>query len=243
MLVHHKSRDVAAGLQKHMSAIDTELTYLNLKDGLFRPLLSSSYIFISSDREPDSNSAGAVIFTSGTTGQPKGAVIRRGALGDGLQSVVDLYGIQPLDVVMHCLPVHHATGILITFLPFLIAGGCIEFHGKFDVQRTWERWFEGGLAYFSGVPTIYDRLMRFYEDEARQSSSASAKQFMEAAKNLKGMLCGTSALPGPLRNKWLRLTGKPILERYGATEFGVVYMIPLNGTSRIPDVSSSDKFC
>ena len=239
ILVHHNYLKVATELKEYMArSFDSKLGLVNLRESIFNPPLALGDILISSDRALDGNAAALVIFTSGTTGPPKGAVLRRNSTLTGSLDLIETYQIQPLDTVMHCLPVHHATGLQLTFTPFLLAGGCVEFHSRFDVRKTWKRWGQGGLAFFSGVPTIYTRMMQFYEDEMNKPVPASAEPFFKAASQFKGLLCGTSALPRSLMQKWLVLTGgQRILERYGGSEFGAVYVMPRIGTLEVPDVS------
>ena len=106
-------------------------------------------ITISSDLVPDMNSAALVIFTSGTTGPPKGAVQRRSYLTGSGEADMDHYRITDQDTVLHVLPVHHASGVGLTFLPFLTAGACIEFRsGNFDTAWTCEMPRQGGLSFF-----------------------------------------------------------------------------------------------
>jgi len=87
--------------------------------------LSPGDIYISCDCYLNINAAGLVIFTSGTTGPPKGAVKRRGFLTETAQSLVDAYELKPNDVMLHTLPVHHATGIGVNLMPWLMCGGCV----------------------------------------------------------------------------------------------------------------------
>ena len=185
-------------------------------------------IFISSDQYLDDNAAGVVIFTSGTTGKPKGAVMRRGYTHDCALAVADHFQLTEKDVMLHVLPVHHATGIGITFFPFLISGGCVEFRsGSFDSAWTWERWRQGGLTFFSGVPTIYMRMMKYYGQNLAKLPKERLDQYMVGARKIQ-LLCGTSALPRPMQQFWTNIRGgKVILTRYGATEFGAVFMVPL----------------
>ncbi|KAF7719779.1 Uncharacterized protein PECH_006882 [Penicillium ucsense] len=181
------------------------------------------------------NGASAVIFTSGTTGPPKGAVQRRTWLTGNAEADADFYRITEQDVVLHVLPVHHASGVGLTFLPFIIAGACIEFRsGSFDAAWTWERWRRGGLSFFSGVPTIYMRLMRYFEEAIASRPPEERVEYVAGARNIRTMLCGSSALPGPVQDFWENLRQLPILIRYGATEFGTVIKTDLDpsGTPR-----------
>ena len=116
-----------------------------IKSSLSRLKLNASEVMLSSDLPPNPNSPGLLIFTSGTTGPPKGAVIRRGALFRDTFTL-DLQ-IQEDDVLSHLLPVHHATGIWVGFFPWMYHGACIEFKsGGFDPEWTWNRWIRGMRA-------------------------------------------------------------------------------------------------
>jgi malonyl-CoA/methylmalonyl-CoA synthetase len=82
---------------------------------------------------------------------------------------------------------------------------------------------------------MYSRLMRYYEDNILGTSSQGS--CTEGLRSLRFMMSGTSALPAPLRNKWSALSGgKRILERYGASEFGVALLTPLNAGSDVIEV-------
>ena len=145
-------------------------------------------------------------------------------------------------MVLHFLPVHHATGITVTLLPFLYSGGCIEFRsGGFDPAWTWERIKKADLDFFSGVPTIYMRLMQYYEQHLRQNPES--EEYAKGARRIRAMLCGTSALPRPLQQKWTALRhGEGILTRYGGTEFGNAFSVtPWLAKEGVPDGSVGRK--
>ncbi|KAL8865396.1 MAG: hypothetical protein Q9198_009345 [Flavoplaca austrocitrina] len=146
------------------------------------------------------------------------------------------------DSVLHVLPVHHATGVTLTLLPFLFSGACIEFRsGGFDPAWTWERIKRGDLSFFSGVPTIYMRLMQTYENKLAKLPAAERKLYVDGATRIRAMLCGTSALPRPLSQKWKSLRGgKEIITRYGGTEFGNTYTVT-PWMENVPDGSVGPK--
>lgn len=221
-----------------VQAVGTSLPRLTISHHLQPTPLDAHSITVSSNHIPNMNSAALVIFTSGTTGPPKGAVQRRSYIVGAAEDVADQYRLSEFDTVQHLLPVHHATGIGVTFLPFLISGACIEFRsGSFDPAWTWERWSKGGLSVFSGVPTIYTRMMRYFESHIANLPSAQKEPYIQGARKLRVLLCGTSALPGPVQQFWTKiLAGKPILTRYGGTEFHAVLKADLYGSSPLNSV-------
>ena len=219
---------------------DPTFMSLELRPLIFNPIIPPSEIIISSDHFLNYHGAGIVIFTSGTSGPPKGAVRSRAFLIEAATTLMDVYELRRTDLVMHTLPVHHATGIGTTFLPFVLCGGCIEFYsGGFDASQFWERWRKGGLTIFSGVPTLYMRLMRYYEENICKRPASEQAGYVQAVRNFKALMCGTSALPRPLQQKWSKLlgNGRRILERYGTTEFSSAMSVSAKDT-QVPDVSA-----
>jgi malonyl-CoA/methylmalonyl-CoA synthetase len=235
VLVADRCLELGSGLEKAVKYCST-FHSIRIRPHLMQPCMSPEDFQVSSDRYVDLNKSGYVIFTSGTTGPPKGGVKRRGFLYDVATQFSDQHGIGEGDLVLHVLPVHHATGITVTLLPFLWSGGCIEFRsGGFDTAWTWERIRKGDLDFFSGVPTIYMRLMQYYEQVLSKRSDAS--QYALGVSRIRAMLCGTSALPRPLQQKWTALRGgSGILTRYGGTEFGNAFTVtPWLAKQGVPD--------
>ncbi|KAK5126626.1 hypothetical protein LTR85_009560 [Meristemomyces frigidus] len=231
-------------LEKMMKDRDSRSTFscVPVAPSTFTSLLRPEEMIVSSDLYLDDNAPGVVIFTSGTTGPPKGAVMRRGYTFEGALAVADHYRITQDDVLLHLLPVHHATGLGIMFFPFLISGALIEYKsGGFSPEWTWERWREGGLTFFSGVPTIYMRMRRYFE--ATLAKRPDVDEYVAGARKLRACLCGTSALPKPISDFWTDILGRKILLRYGATEIGAVFKVPLtNNNERVPDGSVGTLF-
>ncbi|KAE9584620.1 putative long-chain-fatty-acid--CoA ligase [Lupinus albus] len=129
----------------------------------------------------------------------------------------------------------HVHGLFNGLLASLYAGSTVEFLPKFSVRGIWQRWRESyptegsksddAITLFTGVPTIYTRLIQGYHamDPELQATSASA------ARNLRLMMCGSSALPQPVMQEWEVITGHRLLERYGMTEFVMALSNPLKG--------------
>ncbi|KAL0415213.1 UNVERIFIED_CONTAM: Malonate--CoA ligase [Sesamum latifolium] len=172
-----------------------------------------------------------IIYTSGTTGKPKGVVhTHKGVLAQYLSR--DMVSESALLVLTSSIHVH---GLFNALLAPLYAGSTVEFMPKFSVRGIWQRWRESypqdqtkaddAVTVFTGVPTMYTRLIQGYEamDPALQTASATA------ARQLRLMMCGSSALPLPVMQQWETITGHVLLERYGMTEFVMAISNPLKG--------------
>ncbi len=203
------------------------------------PTIAPTQIILSSNRWVDPNSAGVIIFTSGTTGPPKAAVLPLAAITDGALSWAQQLGLTSSDTSLHLLPVHHATGIWVGFFPMIQVGACIEFRsGSFSPQWTWDRLRRGGITVFSGVPTVYMRMMRYWQETIAKLPQGERETYKWGINNVRLCICGTSALPQPIDEFWTALrNGRRIVQRYGSTEQGVVFNMPFEDNSAIPDGS------
>lgn len=179
-----------------------------------------------------------ILYTSGTTGKPKGVVHTHKSILAQVMTLADAWEYASTDQFLHCLPLHHVHGLFNALLAPLYAGSTVEFMPKFSVSGVWQRWRESypkdgskvndAITVFTGVPTIYTRLIQGYEGmdpELRASSSA-------AASHLRLMMCGSSALPLPVMQQWQAITGHQLLERYGMTEFVMAISNPLRGVRK-----------
>ncbi|CAM8896993.1 unnamed protein product [Rhodiola kirilowii] len=176
-----------------------------------------------------------IIYTSGTTGKPKGVVHTHRSIAAQVQTLSEAWEYAPSDQFLHCLPLHHVHGLFNALLAPLYAGSTVEFLPKFSVSGIWKRWRESypangtnvfdAITVFTGVPTMYTRLIQGYDamDPDLQAASASA------SSKLRLMMCGSSALPYPVMQRWETITGHRLLERYGMTEFVMALSNPLKG--------------
>ncbi|NER13456.1 AMP-binding protein [Leptobacterium flavescens] len=158
-----------------------------------------------------------ILYTSGTTSKPKGVVSTHANIESQISTLVDAWEWQKDDHILNILPLHHVHGIINVMSCALWTGACCEFLPEFDAGKVWEVISSGRLTLFMAVPTIYYKLIAFWE-----ASGANEKHRMsEAASRLRLMVSGSAALPVPVLEKWREITGMTLLERYGMTEIGM----------------------
>ena len=171
-----------------------------------------------------------ILFTSGTTGRPKGVVTTHANLVAQTDALVHAWGWSADDRILHVLPLHHVHGIVNCLCCPLRVGATVEFsqQGGFDADDIWSRLAEGAITVFMAVPTIYVRLLAALD----RADAATAARWVEGARGLRLAVSGSAALPVPVFERWRDLTGQPLLERYGMTEIGMALSNPLHGERR-----------
>jgi malonyl-CoA/methylmalonyl-CoA synthetase len=170
-----------------------------------------------------------LLYTSGTTNRPKGAVTTHTIIASQIQSLVQAWQWTPDDHILHVLPLHHLHGVLNAMCCALWSGATCEFLPKFNEDRVWERIVAGkGLTLFMAVPTIYQRLTRAWD----RADSARQRNMTDGCRRLRLMVSGSAALPVPTLEKWREVSGHTLLERYGMTEIGMGLSNPLHGKRR-----------
>ncbi|KAK4361909.1 hypothetical protein RND71_017150 [Anisodus tanguticus] len=179
-----------------------------------------------------------ILYTSGTTGKPKGVVHTHNGILAQVQSLAEAWEYTSKDTFLHCLPLHHVHGLFNVLLAPLYAGSTVDFMPKFSVRGIWQRWRESyptdgtitdnAITVFTGVPTMYTRLIQGCKAMDPELKAASAS----AARHLRLMMCGSSALPLPIMHQWETITGHRLLERYGMTEFVMAISNPIRGTRK-----------
>ncbi len=167
-----------------------------------------------------------IIYTSGTTSRPKGAVTTHAIIAAQIQSLVQAWGWTAEDHILHVLPLHHIHGIVNVLCCALWSGATCEILPKFDAALVWDRFVEGaGLTLFMAVPTVYARLIAEWE-----SASPERREAMRVGCGwLRLMVCGSAALPVTVLEKFRSISGHTLLERYGMTEIGMGLSNPLHG--------------
>lgn len=149
-----------------------------------------------------------IVYTSGTTGPPKGAVIPRRAISATLDALADAWQWTGDDVLVHGLPLFHVHGLILGILGPLRRGGSVRHLGRFETEGVARELNEGATMLF-GVPTMYHRIA-----EALPDDPALAKALSRA----RLLVSGSAALPVHDHERIAAATGRRVIERYGMTE-------------------------
>jgi malonyl-CoA/methylmalonyl-CoA synthetase len=166
-----------------------------------------------------------ILYTSGTTGKPKGVVTTHGNIAAQIASLVEAWEWSQDDRILEVLPLHHIHGIVNVIACALSVGAVCEIFPAFDTQKVWERIAQGGLTLFMAVPTIYVKLIEAWQ----KAAPLEQKRMSEGCRRMRLMVSGSAALPVPTLERWQEISGHVLLERYGMTEIGMGLSNPLHG--------------
>ncbi|MCB9704082.1 MAG: AMP-binding protein [Myxococcales bacterium] len=150
-----------------------------------------------------------ILYTSGTTGAPKGAVLTVGNVIADLDGLADAWGWGPEDTVVHALPLFHVHGLVLGLFGALRAGGCLRWLPRFDPAALAAALGGGGRTMLFAVPTMYHRLADLAEE------SDGIVRGLRAARLL---ISGSAALSAREHRRLAELCGRGVYERYGLTE-------------------------
>ncbi|WP_437588484.1 AMP-binding protein [Sorangium sp. So ce1000] len=167
-----------------------------------------------------------LLYTSGTTGKPKGALLTHRNLAVQAELLRAAWGFSDQDVLLHALPLHHLHGVVIALTTSLLAGSATRMLPRFDAQRVAGEIARRSVTAFMAVPTMYQRLFEHIDHQG------DASGFAAGARALRLATSGSAALPVTLAERWRNLTGTIPLERFGMTEIGVGMSNPLDPSGR-----------
>ncbi len=156
-----------------------------------------------------------LLYTSGTTGKPKGALLSHSNVNAMIDSLHEAWGWTEADVLLHALPLFHIHGLFVAATVALRAGATMVLQPRFDPDLVFESLPRSTL--FMGVPTMYHRLIQ----DARLTPHLCA--------GVRLFVSGSAPLSIPDFERFRDLTGHVILERYGMTETGMITSNPLLG--------------
>ena len=164
----------------------------------------------------------AIVYTSGTTGRSKGAMLTHRNLASNALVLHRAWGFGPDDVLVHMLPLFHVHGLFVASHCVLMNGTAMRFHAKFDARRAIGDFARSTV--FMGVPTLYTRMLA-------EPALAPA-----ACERMRLFTSGSAPLLAETHQEFQRRTGHRILERYGMTETGMLTSNPLVGERRAGSV-------
>ncbi|WP_312866484.1 acyl-CoA synthetase [Streptomyces boluensis] len=158
--------------------------------------------------EPAPDSPAFVVYTSGTTGPPKGAVLPRRALASTLDALADAWQWTADDVLVHGLPLFHVHGLILGVLGPLRRGGAVRHLGRFSTEGVTRELASGATMLF-GVPTMYHRIAQALPGD---------RPLAKALSGARLLVSGSAALPVHDHDRITAATGCRVIERYGMTE-------------------------
>ncbi|ORY06112.1 AMP-dependent synthetase and ligase [Basidiobolus meristosporus CBS 931.73] len=166
-----------------------------------------------------------IMYTSGTTGKPKGVVSTHTNIKAQVTSLVEAWKWTSQDKLLHVLPLHHTHGVIVALTCGLWSGATVEMMRKFNANDVWERFMakERDLTLFMAVPTIYAKL----RDAYHKLSPEKKTEATESCKQFRLMISGSAPLPSKLLNEWEQISHFKLLERYGMTEIGMALSNPI----------------
>jgi malonyl-CoA/methylmalonyl-CoA synthetase len=175
--------------------------------------------------EVDITRRALILYTSGTTGKPKGVVTTHENIQAQVTSLITAWQWTSDDRILHVLPLHHIHGIVNVLTCALWAGAECHMLSKFDAETAWNRICDGDLTLFMAVPTIYVKLITAWEKASRERQ----KIMSAGCAKMRLMVSGSAALPVQVLEKWQTISGHFLLERYGMTEIGMALSNSLHG--------------
>lgn len=178
------------------------------------------------------NSNALILYTSGSTGLPKGTVISHKNIQSQTQCLSRVWQINPKDNILHVLPLNHVHGCVNALLCPLSVGAKVIMHQQFDPTAVWSKLLnintptKNQISVFMAVPTIYSFLIAEYE-KAFGKNERMVEYIRElCAKKMRLMISGSAPLTTNVWQQWHQITGHKLLERYGMTEIGMVLSNP-----------------
>ena len=170
----------------------------------------------------DDDDLAAILYTSGTTGRSKGAMLTHANLWSNGEALVEAWRFEADDVLIHALPIFHTHGLFVATHCVLGSGSALHFLSKFDADRIIELMGEKRerpATTLMGVPTFYTRLLK-------------NDRLANAAENMRLFTSGSAPLLAETHRAFEQATGQRILERYGMTETNMNTSNPYDGERR-----------
>ena len=168
--------------------------------------------------ERKKNDIASILYTSGTTGRSKGAMLSHNNLFSNTRELLKIWKFNENDALLHALPIYHIHGLFVACNLCLISGAKIHFIQKFQTEKVIE--YLPKSTVMMGVPTFYTRLLE------------SKKLNSQITENIRVFISGSAPLLSETHKEFEKVTGHKILERYGMTETNMNTSNPYDGERR-----------
>jgi len=172
-------------------------------------------------------SSALILYTSGTTGKPKGVVHTFRSLTAQYESLTQAWKWSSKDHTLHVLPLHHIHGVQNILNTALFNGAAVEFT-PFDPAFCMKRLTSREITCFHAVPTIYTKFTQYMDKQSVKVRAEICQGLQNSS--MRYMVSGSAALPVPTMRAWAEVSGHVLLERYGMTEVGMSLSNSLAGT-------------
>jgi len=179
--------------------------------------------------EIDASRRAMILYTSGTTGNPKGVVTTHENIETQITSLTTSWEWEKDDHILNVLPLHHVHGIVNVLSCALWSGACCEFLPKFNPASIFDIFCKKEVNLFMAVPTIYYKLIAYWNELPEKDQ----QEISVALQGFRLMVSGSAALPISVLEKWRHISGHTLLERYGMTEMGMAISNSYRG-ERLP---------
>ncbi|MFZ6001921.1 MAG: acyl-CoA synthetase [Bacteroidota bacterium] len=163
-----------------------------------------------------------ILYTSGTTSLPKGVVTTHQNIEAQILSLITAWRWSASDHTVCVLPLHHVHGVINVVSCALWSGAVVEFIHPFSAEALFQAFARGSINVFMAVPTIYFKLISYWESLDEQKRIATT----QLLSSFRLMVSGSAALPVSIMEKWKTVSGHTLLERYGMTEIGMAISNP-----------------
>jgi len=207
---------------ERISAALPQIAFLSLDDdgetgSLIREAADRPADF--ADADVGMSDLASILYTSGTTGRSKGAMLSHGNLVSNAEALKDTWRFTAEDVLLHALPIFHIHGLFVAINVTLVSGASMILLPKFDLDAIFRALPQASVM--MGVPTFYTRLL------------ADPRLNPESTRHIRLFISGSAPLLADTHREWQARTGHAILERYGMTETNMNTSNPYDGP-RVP---------
>jgi malonyl-CoA/methylmalonyl-CoA synthetase len=169
------------------------------------------------DRSVDADAPCLLVYSSGTTGWPKGVLHTQAGLASGLTALREAWRVTADDCIINALPLFHVHGLCFATLLGLLAGACVQIEERFEPSQTLQA-IENGTI-FMAVPTMYYRFLELPSFRAAAGKWPRTRLFT----------CGSAPIRPEVLPELEAILGRPVINRYGMTEAHVITSLPLDG--------------